>query len=202
MPLSSVLRADGARLSSSVPLQSLLILELALAASSLRAQDAPTTPALPTPPTMPTADAALDAVTVDGARQPYRTLVVTGAMKTDTPARDLPQSVRVLSGALLADAGVTRLDQALDLASGIARQSNLGGLWDSYAMRGFTGDPSGPGVHRRRSVQRAGTCGGQGDVAAIQGAARGRRLLPRPRRGDQAPGAGGIDLRAGPVVRA
>lgn len=142
MSFSSVLRADGARLSSSVPLQSLLILELALAASSLRAQDAPTTPALPTPPTMPTADAALDAVTVDGARQPYRTLVVTGAMKTDTPARDLPQSVRVLSGALLADAGVTRLDQALDLASGIARQSNLGGLWDSYAMRGFTGDPN------------------------------------------------------------
>ena len=30
----------------------------------------------------------------------------------------------------------------LDLASGIVRQSNLGGLWDSYAMRGFTGDPN------------------------------------------------------------
>ncbi len=63
-------------------------------------------------------------------------------MKTDTPVRDLAQSVRVLSETLLADAGVTRLDQALDLASGVARQSNLGGLWDSYAMRGFTGDPN------------------------------------------------------------
>jgi iron complex outermembrane receptor protein len=31
---------------------------------------------------------------------------------------------------------------ALDLSSGIARQSNLGGLWDSYSMRGFTGDPN------------------------------------------------------------
>jgi iron complex outermembrane receptor protein len=86
--------------------------------------------------------ATLDAVTVRGERQPYRTLLVSGAMKTDTPARDLAQSVRVLSAELLADAGVTRLDQALDLGSGISRQSNLGGLWDSYAMRGFTGDPS------------------------------------------------------------
>lgn len=88
------------------------------------------------------APATLDAVTVHGERQPYRTLFVSGAMKTDTPARDLAQSVRVLSAELLADAGVTRLDQALDLGSGISRQSNLGGLWDSYAMRGFTGDPS------------------------------------------------------------
>ncbi len=114
--------------------KTVLLLELALAASSLQAQENPLA--------APAADAALDAVTVDGARQPYRTLVVTGAMKTDTPARDLPQSVRVLSSALLSEAGVTRLDQALDLASGIARQSNLGGLWDSYAMRGFTGDPN------------------------------------------------------------
>jgi iron complex outermembrane recepter protein len=88
------------------------------------------------------ADATLDAVDVKGTRQPYRSLVVTGAMKTDTPVRDLAQSVRVLSETVLADAGVTRLDQALDLASGISRQSNLGGLWDSYAMRGFTGDPN------------------------------------------------------------
>ncbi len=86
--------------------------------------------------------ATLEAVAVRGQAQPYRTLFVSGAMKTDTPARDLAQSVRVLSAELLADAGVTRLDQALDLGSGISRQSNLGGLWDSYAMRGFTGDPS------------------------------------------------------------
>ncbi|MFG6412890.1 TonB-dependent siderophore receptor [Roseateles sp. DC23W] len=86
--------------------------------------------------------ATLDPVTVRGEGQPYRTLFVSGAMKTDTPARDLAQSVRVLSAGLLGDAGVTRLDQALDLGSGVSRQSNLGGLWDSYAMRGFTGDPN------------------------------------------------------------
>jgi len=81
-------------------------------------------------------------VVIDGQRGGYRTLAVAGATKTDTLPKDLPQSVRTLTGALLQDAGVTSLAGALDLASGIARQSDLGGLWDSYAMRGFTGDPN------------------------------------------------------------
>jgi len=84
----------------------------------------------------------LEAVKIVGAKQPYKTLSATGAMKTDTPIRDMAQSVRVLSSDLLLDAGVTKLADALELSSGIAKQSNLGGLWDSYAMRGFTGDPN------------------------------------------------------------
>jgi len=92
----------------------------------------------------PATDAAnkLDIVKVQGAKQPYRTLSATGAMKTDTPVRDMAQSVRVLSADILEDAGITKLADALDLGSGISKQSNLGGLWDSYAMRGFTGDPN------------------------------------------------------------
>ncbi|HEY9106137.1 MAG TPA: TonB-dependent siderophore receptor [Roseateles sp.] len=84
----------------------------------------------------------LEAVRIDAVRQPYRSLFVTGALKTDVAIRDLAQSVRVLSADLLEDAGVTRLAEALELGSGIAAQSNFGGLWDSYAMRGFTGDPN------------------------------------------------------------
>ncbi|MBB3220223.1 TonB-dependent siderophore receptor [Pseudoduganella umbonata] len=81
-------------------------------------------------------------VVIDGQRGGYRTLAVAGATKTDALPKDLPQSVRTLTAELLQDAGVTSLAGALDLASGIARQSDLGGLWDSYAMRGFTGDPN------------------------------------------------------------
>ncbi|HEX8602387.1 MAG TPA: TonB-dependent siderophore receptor [Pseudoduganella sp.] len=81
-------------------------------------------------------------VVIDGQRGGYRTLAVAGATKTDTLPKDLPQSVRTLTSGLLQDAGVTSLAGALELASGIARQSDLGGLWDSYAMRGFTGDPN------------------------------------------------------------
>ncbi|MGK5042821.1 TonB-dependent siderophore receptor [Janthinobacterium sp. GB1R12] len=83
-----------------------------------------------------------DVVTVSAERQHYRSLSATGATKTDALLMDLPQSVRVLTSDLLRDAGVTTLAGALDLASGISKQSPLGGLWDSYAMRGFTGDPN------------------------------------------------------------
>jgi iron complex outermembrane receptor protein len=81
-------------------------------------------------------------VEVKGQRQSYRALSATGATKTDTLLKDLPQSVRVITGDLLKDVGVTTLAGALDLASGISRQTNFGGMWDSYAMRGFTGDPN------------------------------------------------------------
>jgi iron complex outermembrane receptor protein len=88
------------------------------------------------------AQAAIDSVVITGERGAYRNLSVAGATKTDALPRDLPQSVRTLNADLLRDAGVTSLSGALDLASGISRQSDLGGLWDSYAMRGFTGDPN------------------------------------------------------------
>ncbi|MGX4643112.1 TonB-dependent siderophore receptor [Massilia sp. SYSU DXS3249] len=83
-----------------------------------------------------------DTVVVTAKRATYRTLSVAGATKTETPPKDLPQSVRTLGADLLQDVGVSSLSGALELASGIARQSDLGGLWDSYAMRGFTGDPN------------------------------------------------------------
>ena len=83
-----------------------------------------------------------EVVNVNAERQHYRSLSATGATKTDALLMDLPQSVRVLTGDLLRDTGVTTLAGALELSSGIAKQSPLGGLWDSYAMRGFTGDPN------------------------------------------------------------
>jgi iron complex outermembrane receptor protein len=83
-----------------------------------------------------------EVVEIKGQRQNYRALSATGATKTDTLLKDLPQAVRVLTADLLKDVGVTDLAGALDLSSGISRASNFGGLWDSYAMRGFTGDPN------------------------------------------------------------
>ncbi|ATS67735.1 TonB-dependent siderophore receptor [Xanthomonas citri] len=84
----------------------------------------------------------LDAVQVRSQYTPYRALSITGATKTDAPLRDLPISARVLDRTLLEDASVTDLAGALELASGITKANNLGGLWDSYSMRGFTGDPN------------------------------------------------------------
>jgi len=113
----------------------------------LWAADAPPAPAdaASSPSTAPSPSATsttLQTVEVKAVKQPYRNLSATGATKTDTLLKDLPQSVRVITADVLQDAGVTKLREALDLSSGISRQSNLGGLWDSYSMRGFTGDPN------------------------------------------------------------
>ncbi len=70
-------------------------------------------------------------ITVTAIRQQYR---------GDVPLNQLPQSVQQLSAEKLAEAGVTRLDDALDFASGVARQNNFGGFFDSFAIRGFAGD--------------------------------------------------------------
>lgn len=74
-------------------------------------------------------------IVVTGIRQQYR---------GDVPLKDLPQSVTVLSNQLLQKVGVTRLDTALDLASGVNRQNNFGGIWDAFAIRGFAGDENLP----------------------------------------------------------
>ena len=84
----------------------------------------------------------LDTVEVKAVKQPYRNISATGATKNDALIRDLPMSVRVITADLLSDAGVNDLSGALDLSSGISRQNNFGGLWNSYSMRGFTGDPN------------------------------------------------------------
>ena len=55
----------------------------------------------------------------------------------------LPQNVRVLDSALIQASGATRIDDLLDLSGSIARQNTFGGLWDNYAIRGFSGDING-----------------------------------------------------------
>lgn len=76
-----------------------------------------------------------DAIIVNGQRQQYR---------GDVPIKEIPQSIQIIDSKMLKDLNVTRLDDALDLASGIARQNNFGGLWDAFAIRGFAGDENFP----------------------------------------------------------
>jgi iron complex outermembrane receptor protein len=87
------------------------------------------------------------AFAADSAPTEVEQIVVTAqkqAYRGDTPLQELPQSVQTLSAELLKDVGVTRLNEALDLVSGVARQNNFGGLWDAYAIRGFAGNENLP----------------------------------------------------------
>ncbi|MGE7204416.1 TonB-dependent siderophore receptor [Sphingomonas sp. NPDC019816] len=66
---------------------------------------------------------------------------------TDASARRYPQSLRIIDRALIDRLGATRLDDTIELAGGVARQNDFGGLWDKYSIRGFAGNEnSGPDV--------------------------------------------------------
>jgi iron complex outermembrane recepter protein len=60
--------------------------------------------------------------------------------RTDAPLHETAQNVRVLGRQQIDDLGALRLDQVLDQTSGVTRQHNFGGLWDNFAIRGFSGD--------------------------------------------------------------
>ena len=74
-------------------------------------------------------------IIVTGLRQQYR---------GDVPLEELPQTVQTLDGSVLDELAITGLTESLSLASGIAQQNNFGGLWDSFAIRGFAGDENFP----------------------------------------------------------
>lgn len=79
--------------------------------------------------------APADEMVVIGQRQQYR---------GDVPLSAIPQTVQVLDAKTLQDLNITRLEGALELASGISKQNNFGGLWDAFAVRGFAGDENFP----------------------------------------------------------
>jgi iron complex outermembrane receptor protein len=70
---------------------------------------------------------------------------------SDVPLHVYPQSVRILDRATIDALNPTRLGDLLDLAGGVARQNDFGGLWDKYSIRGFAGDENaGPDIQVNR----------------------------------------------------
>jgi iron complex outermembrane recepter protein len=77
----------------------------------------------------------LDTVVITSVRQAYR---------GDVPLNELPQNITVLSEEVLKQVNATQLDTVLDLSASVSRQNTFGGLWDSFAIRGFAGDENTP----------------------------------------------------------
>lgn len=61
----------------------------------------------------------------------------TTATRTETPIRDIPQSIQVVPQQVLEDRQVTRLEDALRNVSGVFSGNNFGGTTDSFNVRGF-----------------------------------------------------------------
>ena len=92
-------------------------------------------------------------------RQPYR---------GDVPLKSLPQSVDIVSAELLNNLGIVELQNALDFTSGVARQNSFGGLWDSFAIRGFAGDENSPSGYLVNGYNVGRGFSGRRDTSNIQ----------------------------------
>jgi iron complex outermembrane recepter protein len=113
-------------------------------------------------PTMAHAEEESD----DGAR-----IVVTAipqAYQGNFERLEVPQSVAVLDEVLLQQNSILRLTDALDLSASVSRQNNFGGLWDSFAVRGFAGDENLPSGYLVNGFNAGRGFGGTRDVAGVE----------------------------------
>ncbi|WP_334184889.1 TonB-dependent siderophore receptor [Novosphingobium sp.] len=86
----------------------------------------------------------------------------------EVPARDVPQNIQTINAATLARTGTTRLSDALDMVSGISRQNSFGGLWDSYAVRGFAGEINVPSGFLVNGFNYGRGFGGPRDLSGVE----------------------------------
>lgn len=63
------------------------------------------------------------------------------ATRTDTPLRDIPQSIQVVPQEVIRDQQVTRLDEALRNVSGVTFRGDAQSRGEEYTIRGFDNVP-------------------------------------------------------------
>ncbi|MCI5045127.1 MAG: TonB-dependent siderophore receptor [Aquisalinus sp.] len=100
-----------------------------------------------------------DTVVVIGTRQAYR---------GDFDPLEIPQADQLIDAELLEDAGALDLNQALDLSASVARQNNFGGLWNSFSIRGFSGDINLPSGFLVNGFNAGRGFGGPRDLVGIE----------------------------------
>lgn len=102
--------------------------------------------------------ASIEEITVQGHR----------AYLSDFAPLETPQSESTLDAELLIDAGVLNLNQALDLSASVARQNNFGGLWNSFSVRGFSGDINLPSGFLVNGFNAGRGFGGPRDIVGVE----------------------------------
>lgn len=106
---------------------------------------APGTPApsAPSPATeAPTVEEEIEIVaTGEQPQTGYRVPDATSATRTDTPLRDIPQSVQVIPQQVIEDQQVIQLDEAVRNVSGVTSGGTSGGTESNFVIRGFSQAP-------------------------------------------------------------
>ncbi|MEH2338599.1 AMIN domain-containing protein [Nostoc sp.] len=122
-----------------------LVFGISTAATATSPQQPPQTPQTQQPqnqtqPTQPSAsgDQPIELV-VTGEQDGYRVTDGSTATKTDTPLRDIPQSIQVVRRQVLEDQQVRNLAEALRNVPGVAQGANSStrGSFDQPVIRGF-----------------------------------------------------------------
>ncbi|MEH1890753.1 MAG: TonB-dependent receptor plug domain-containing protein [Nostoc sp.] len=119
-----------------------LILSLATTASTAQQpQTQPTPEQQPESQTQPSqpstqGDEPIELV-VTGEQDGYSVADSTTATKTDTPQRDIPQSIQVIPQQVIKDQQITRISDAVRNVSGVAVQGSFSNLTDNYIIRGL-----------------------------------------------------------------
>jgi iron complex outermembrane receptor protein len=106
-----------------------------------------------------TIDDTIERVAVVGARQAYQ---------GNFSPLETPQSELTIDLDALQNAGALDLNQALDLSASVARQNNFGGLWNSFALRGFVGDENLPSNYLVNGFNAGRGFGGARDLSGIE----------------------------------
>ncbi|MEH1848850.1 MAG: TonB-dependent siderophore receptor [Nostoc sp.] len=75
---------------------------------------------------------------VTGEQDGYSVPDSTTATKTDTPQRDIPQSIQVIPQQVIKDQQIIRISDAARNVSGVTLQAGFAGLVDNYNIRGFS----------------------------------------------------------------
>ncbi|MBH8571584.1 TonB-dependent siderophore receptor [Nostocaceae cyanobacterium CENA369] len=100
-------------------------------------QQPPESQTQPTQPSTNNSDEPIELV-VTGEQDGYRVPDSTTATRTDTPQRDIPQSIQVIPQQVIKDQQITRIGDATRNVSGVTQQGGYGGSTDNYNIRGFT----------------------------------------------------------------
>lgn len=96
--------------------------------------------------THPSLATPLSEVLVTADRAAFYTAENFGGTRLDISLREIPQSIRVVDRQLLQDVTAVRVQDSFDYVSGVSYQNAFGGMWENYAMRGFTGDSNNAGL--------------------------------------------------------
>ncbi|MEH2236531.1 TonB-dependent siderophore receptor, partial [Nostoc sp.] len=98
---------------------------------------------------------------VTGEEDGYQAQNATTATKTDTPLRDIPQSIQVVPQQVIKDQQITRISDAARNVSGVSLQGSYGANTDAYIIRGFltfnslrNGFPAGDNYIDPNSIER------------------------------------------------